>query len=152
MKSKLLFILLGILSTAVFSQTSIPAGVDETRYKYCMERGLGSGRSHATPQDYCTQWAGPDHDSRPRHEDPRHEGKIPCGFNVQTQEPFYTTAQQCEAILKANAAAAAEQHQRYLAYQDCMKVLDMGPGASMEFRSSVCQTRSGFWLSPIARP
>lgn len=53
MMFKLLLIAFGLISTAALAQTQAPAGVNASRYTYCMNEGLGKGRPYAAPQAFC---------------------------------------------------------------------------------------------------
>ena len=37
----------------------VNCGVNQSRYEYCMNGGLGKGRPYASPEQYCKGWAGP---------------------------------------------------------------------------------------------
>lgn len=139
MKYKFLLAVISFFPGLALAQAGPPSGVNATRYEYCMTQGLGNGRSYATPQIYCSQWAGPSQGSRPRGM----KVMVPCGFDPLNDQPLYATPAACEAALKANAAAEAAEHKRYLAYQNCMRTIDMGPG-SEQTEMGVCQYQSGW--------
>ncbi|MBU3631699.1 hypothetical protein [Polynucleobacter sp. AP-Feld-500C-C5] len=100
MKLKLFLILIALIPTLTMAQSSAPAGVDAERYTWCMKEGLGDGRSYATPQSYCQQWAGPSASSSPRRERPQGVGGVPCGFNIYTGQMIFRTKAQCEEVAK----------------------------------------------------
>lgn len=108
MMFKLLLIAFGLISTAALAQTQAPAGVNASRYTYCMNEGLGKGRPYAAPQAFCQQWAGPSVRSAPRGE--------PCGMSPNGN-PIYMSPGQCDNYLNAMSAWAAEQHKKWLAEQ-----------------------------------
>ena len=100
MKLKLFLLLIALIPSLTMAQSSAPAGVDAERYAYCMKEGLGDGRSYATPQSYCQQWAGPSWSSGPRVDRPQRVGGVPCGINIQTGQIIYRTKAQCEEVAK----------------------------------------------------
>lgn len=37
----------------------VNCGVNQGRYDACMSSGMGKGRAYMSPEQFCTQWAGP---------------------------------------------------------------------------------------------
>lgn len=139
MMFKLLLIAFGLISTAALAQTQAPAGVNASRYTYCMNEGLGKGRPYAAPQAFCQQWA-----AEPSG---RAEGKwghgVECGFNILTGQMYYCSQTMLEGMLRAQRQQALILHQKYLAYQSCMQTLNWPPGDQVE-KEQQCQYDSGW--------
>lgn len=58
MKFKLLLIIIYFIPAVVLAQFIPPPWIDAQRYTHCIDQGLGKGRSYATPENYCQNWAG----------------------------------------------------------------------------------------------
>lgn len=93
---KSLFLLLGVLPILASAQSVAPAGVNAERYSICMRDGIGKGRSYATPEAFCQEWAG-----RARNAMQPGGNEVPCGMNFFTEQPIYMSWPQCKAQMQA---------------------------------------------------
>jgi len=110
MKFKLLVVvLLSFIPAMMMAQPGPPPGVNADRYNYCMNEGLGKGRSYTTPENYCGQWAGPSAGQQ------RQQG-MPCGM-TWNGNPIYMSPQRCEAYLSAERAQELAAHKAWLVQQ-----------------------------------
>lgn len=110
MKIKLLIVvLLSFIPVMLTAQPGPPPGVNTQRYNYCMNEGLGKGRSYSTPENYCGQWAGPSAGQQ------REQG-VPCGM-TWNGNPIYMSRQRCEAYISAERAQELAAHKAWLAQQ-----------------------------------
>jgi hypothetical protein len=115
MKFKLLVVvLLSFIPAMVMAQPGPPPGVNTDRYNYCMNEGLGKGRSFSTPENYCGQWAGPSAGQQ------REQGvpvpPVPCGM-TWNGNPIYMSRQRCEAYISAERAQELAAHKAWLVQQ-----------------------------------
>lgn len=116
MRFKLLLIsLLGFFPMFASAQPSSPPGINASRYVYCMNEGLGKGRSYTTPQAFCQQWAGPSASATMQGNGGMDSG-IPCGMSWNGN-PIYMSPGRCEAYLNAAQAEEIAQHKAWLAQQ-----------------------------------
>lgn len=110
----LLTVILGLSPILSLAQSSAPPGINASRYVYCLNEGLGKGRSYTTPQVYCQQWAGPSAAVARIQSD---DGKeVPCGM-TWSGNPIYMIPSRCEAYLNASRAEELAQHKAWLAQQ-----------------------------------
>ena len=109
---------LSFFSAITVAQALVPAGVDGSRYKYCMDAGLGKGRSYTTAQAFCQQWAGPSASiiSRYRGQVNTEGVGVPCGM-TWNGNTIYMPLQRCEAYLNAERAQEIAAHKAWLAQQ-----------------------------------
>ena len=118
---KLKIFLLSIISLmpfAAIAQSSAPPGVNSERYTYCLNEGLGKGRSYTTPQAYCQQWAGPSASvmNKLRGTINTEGVGVPCGM-TWNENTIYMPFQRCEAYLNAQRAQEIAAHKAWLAQQ-----------------------------------
>jgi hypothetical protein len=115
MKLKFLLFFASLLPIVALAQNNTPPGVNADRYNYCMNEGLGKGRSYTTPQAFCQQWAGPSRAAMAQANGGMQDG-IPCGMSWNGN-PIYMSPGRCEAYLNAARAAEIAQHKAWLAQQ-----------------------------------
>jgi hypothetical protein len=90
-------------------------------------------------------WAQQEGELSKRDQERMAEGgiQVPCSVNPVTNQTYYCSPSQLEAGLRAMQQRALIEHQNYLAYQACMKNINMGPG-SLQAEQGFCTAQSGW--------